>query len=371
MVWLRRTSQILFLGLFVILFLNAGFHPGTVSTQETAGIDAQSAAFPAPEDRPGTGVRFFFNIDPLILVTTWLAGHTILTAMLLALVTIVLTALFGRFFCGWFCPLGTLHNATGTLRGGKFNDRVHRGVWSKWQRSKYLVLVVVIVCALVGVQLAGILDPASFLYRATVTVIYPAFSRGTASFFNFLYRTDPGVGPLRVTAVSEPVYSWLRNNVLPTYEIYFTGGLLIGGLCFLALGLNLARNRFWCRYVCPLGALLGVLSRFTIFRVKNDESVCKKCNQCVECCPSGADPHHPDGWHRSECFMCWNCKRRCPVNAIRIGFEAPSLRVAAEAPTGHYVRAGRATTSESNASAESTPRGRSGGDKRGGEEEAS
>jgi polyferredoxin len=335
MVWLRRISQILFLGLFLFLFLNAGFHPGTVSMEDVAEMDAQAASDLAElEDHPGTGIGFFFNIDPLVLITTWLAGHAVLGGMLLALVTIVFTLLMGRFFCGWLCPLGTLHNAVGSLRGGKTADRTRRGVWSRWQKSKYLVLVILLVCSLLSVQLIGLLDPASFLYRSTATVLFPAFSRVSVSFFNFLYRTDPGIGPLRVTAVSEPVYSYLREHVLPTQDLYFTGGILIGGLFFLALGLNLVRNRFWCKYICPLGALLGFFSRFTVFRVKNDAAVCIKCNQCVECCPSGADPHLPDGWHRSECFMCWNCKKRCPVDAIRLGFEMPSLRVAPGAPTG-------------------------------------
>lgn len=329
MVWLRRGAQVFFLGLFFFLFLQATFHPGP----------------PEGEDHPGTGVQFFFNIDPLVLVSTWLAVHRVLSGMLWAMVTIVVTLLMGRFFCGWLCPLGVLHNALSSLRRKTPAWRVRTGVWSPCQRSKYYVLVVVLIAALLGVQLAGVLDPASLLYRSTATVIYPAFCRATEIGFNFLYHKDPRLGPLRATAVSEPIYSFLRKSVLPTYTIYFTGGVLIGLLFFVILLLNVHRIRFWCRYVCPLGALLGLFSRFTVFRVKNDPAVCTRCNLCAASCPSGADPHLPTGWHRSECFFCWNCKQVCPVDAIRLGFEIPSARVASDAPTGPHGKPAKETGS--------------------------
>jgi polyferredoxin len=111
------------------------------------------------------------------------------------------------------------------------------------------------------------------------------------------------------------------------------------------LFLNVHRIRFWCRYICPLGALLGVCSRFTAFRVKNDAEVCTRCNLCAARCPSGSDPHLPTGWHRSECFYCWNCKNVCPVDAIRLDFETPSLRVTPGAPTGPHRKEAEETDS--------------------------
>ena len=77
-------------------------------------------------------VDFFFNMDPLLLVTVWLGGHAAAAAMLLALVTVVVTVIFGRWFCGWFCPFGALHNFFTSLRGGTKKEKLAAGGYSRW-----------------------------------------------------------------------------------------------------------------------------------------------------------------------------------------------------------------------------------------------
>jgi polyferredoxin len=106
-----------------------------------------------------------------------LAAWTVFLAFAWAAVTIVATAVLGRFVCGWVCPLGALHQAfawlfkkTGLLRPRKV---VTGGLW--W---KYAVLAVVLVTAVFGLDLAGLLDPLSFLYRTASVSLVPAFSQG-------------------------------------------------------------------------------------------------------------------------------------------------------------------------------------------------
>jgi len=300
-IWLRRIVQILFLVLFLHLFLGTMLHG---------------------EGEPRGPVAFFFNIDPLILVSAFLASGTILTGSLLALVTVAVTLLLGRFFCGWVCPLGTLHDAVSVFRRKLPAGMWHRAVWSPRQRGKYYILIGVLTAALMGVQLAGILDPISFLVRSTTTVVFPALVVVCDTTFDFLYNQDPA----GISAVSEPVYSFLRDHVLPYERPAYAGAVLLGLLFLAALAINLWRPRFWCRYLCPLGAMLGLCSRTTAFKLKNDPSLCTGCNLCAYNCRIAADPHIPGGWHNDECVFCWKCKEVCPTHAIRFRFEWPSLR---------------------------------------------
>jgi polyferredoxin len=156
-IWIRRTVQGLALFLFVLLLV---------------------ANRPADGVAPGAPVTTFFDLDPLVLVSTWLATHSLEGLSLLgSLFTVVITLVFGRVFCGWFCPFGTLHNMVGSLR-----DRFRRVIprtekYSKWQRAKYFVLVAVLLMSALGAQWAGVLDPFSLLYRSLALTWCPPWTR--------------------------------------------------------------------------------------------------------------------------------------------------------------------------------------------------
>ena len=82
---------------------------------------------------------------------------------------------------------------------------------------------------------------------------------------------------------------------------------------FLALLLmNLRITRFWCRALCPLGALLGVASRWSILGLHKDAATCNKCSRCEINCQGGDDPIGGAPWHKTECHLCLNCVEACP-----------------------------------------------------------
>jgi len=263
MVSIRRVSQIFFLTLFLVLFLMTTL---------------------VGENSTGPLATFFMDIDPLVLVTTFLASHSIQPGMLLALIVIALTLLLGRFFCSWVCPLGTVFNAVSALRGGKLAEKIRTGSWNRWQKGKYLLLIGLLAAALTGLHLAGIFDPIPLLYRTMATSIYPAFAWGADQLFTWLYLADPGIGPLRVTLISEPIYSLLRTYVLPIEPLAYEGGVLVGFFFALLAVLALVRFRFWCRYICPLGALLGWCAKTSRIELRNDPELCGDCNLCVPYC---------------------------------------------------------------------------------------
>lgn len=309
---LRRISQGLFLFLFLFLFLQT----------ESKGNDVL-----------GYPVKIFLDFDPLILITTLFSAHAAATAFYLSIALVLITLLLGRVFCGWVCPLGTLHNIVGSLR------EPDPGTLSQnWFRAKYYILVFLLASSILTLQLVGIMDPLALIIRSLSVSVYPLFNYGFRSFFDFLYGLD-----IRgVADVSEAVYSVMKKGVLSFQQPFYNQGLFIGALFLFILALNLVERRFWCRYLCPLGALLGVLSRLSLLKRTVSEG-CDSCGACASVCQGGASPDSKEGWKSAECLYCWNCDDACPKNAVSFGFAwkkaSPSMdlgrrRVIASALSG-------------------------------------
>ncbi len=291
----RRVSQGLFLVLFLFLFIQT----------ESKG-----------NDELGYPVRLFLDFDPLILVTTLLSAHAAAVAFYLSLIVIVLTVLLGRIFCGWVCPLGTLNTMAGALRTRNVGT-----MKPSWHRLKYFILVFLVASSLFGMQLVGIMDPLSLLIRSFSVSVYPLFNYMTRSFFDTIYGSAPG----GVVAVSEAVYGVLKKSVLSFQQPFYLQSTFIGLLFLAVIGLNLLEKRFWCKFLCPLGALLGVLSRYSVLKRSVTEG-CTACGACATVCQGNAAPDEREGWKGTECVMCWNCDDICPHNAVRFGFGRGSGR---------------------------------------------
>jgi len=305
LVWTRRVVQGACLALFFVLVWKARFYD---------------------EGEPGRLIAVFFDLDPLVLVATWLAAHAVPAAALLALVTVGVTVVLGRVFCGWVCPLGTVHHVATWL--GRVLRRARPGSqpYAGGQRAKYYLLAGLLVMALFGAQWIGVFDPISLLYRVTATVLYPAVQYAIEDGSTAVFHGDPHVGSLHLTSVTEPAYRFSRDHVFVTDRQVFTGGAVIGLLFVAIVLLNLYRRRFWCRYVCPLGGLLGWLAQRSALRLGPGANPCKECGQCAVVCPAGASPEMPGQWRASECFGCWNCVPSCTFDALAFTFDAPSIR---------------------------------------------
>jgi len=296
---LRRIAQVFFLLLFLFLFI------------QTESKGADTLGYPA---------KIFLDFDPLLALATLLSGHALLNGMFLCLITVAITILLGRVFCGWVCPLGTLHNIVGAIKRWKGPQRV-RG----WFRVKYLLVIFLLAGSVVGIQLTGIFDPISLLIRHLALGPYPAFNYAVDGTMNAVYGAD--IGPL--IAVGEWIYDVLKKTVLPFQQPYFAQGALITLLLLVILLLNLSERRFWCRYLCPLGAMLGFLGRWSPFK-RGNSSDCNYCGICDRVCQGGIKA---DKWLASECLYCMTCSDVCPKKAVSFGFSAR--------PTGESVVLGR------------------------------
>lgn len=292
---LRRISQGVFLILFLFLFI------------QTESKGADSLGYP---------VKIFLNFDPLVFFTTVLSSHQIQSAFYYSFIVVAATAFLGRVFCGWVCPLGTLNNVFGALKRKRSSRRISR-------RTKYYLLIFLLSSSLFSLQLAGYLDPLSLLIRSLSLGIYPGINYAARSFFDSIYQLD-----IRgFVDVSEAFYSTLRKTVLAFQQPFYRQAALVGSLFIAILLLNSFERRYWCRYLCPLGALLGLVSRYSVLKRFVGQE-CSSCGLCSTLCQTGAShAAAPDetgaDWRKSECIYCMNCSANCPRATLRFGFAGP------------------------------------------------
>jgi polyferredoxin len=258
----------------------------------------------------------FSRIDPLLMLSASLAGRVLLSGLALAGLTVLLTLLFGRAWCGWLCPLGTVLEWLGPRRA-------HRKAPAKgWRAIKYLLLLVVLVAALLGSQTLVFLDPITILNRTLTTAVWPGLRYAVVEAEEFLYRFD-ALWPA-LDAVHGAVVRPLFLDAQPVFGLGVLLGLLFVGL----VALNWWAERFWCRYLCPLGGLLGLLSRLALVR-REVSDACSGCARCARSCPTGTiDPG--DGYRSdpAECIVCLDCLVDCQKEAVAFRWQFPRWRPA-------------------------------------------
>lgn len=301
---LRRISQILFFGLFMFLLFETEFR-GTFEEENTEIIRL---------DYP---VGIFLEMDPLVAFSTAIATHAIYNNVIWALVIIAGTLLIGRFFCGWICPLGTLNHFFSSYKPErKGKKRVEANHYKKWMSTKYYLLFGLIVMSIFTSLQTGIIDPIPFLVRSLTVSVLPTLNIVIRGGLDFLYGTNIGI----FQATADAGYKVFESNILSYQPQYYHFGFLIGFIFIIVMLLNRFITRFWCRGICPLGALLGLLSRFSIFGMEKDHSRCDDCNICLLRCQGACDPQGGVPWRQAECHLCFNCEVECPQNVIKFKF---------------------------------------------------
>ncbi|MDT8324465.1 MAG: 4Fe-4S binding protein, partial [Bacteroidota bacterium] len=241
---LRRISQALFLLLFFFLLLQTN-------------IDTLDNPEALPEI--SAPVDLFLELDPLVAITTVISTHTLYRNLFLALILIVGTLFLGRFFCGWMCPMGTINQMIAAVRSGamKGKRRLERNRWQSYQRIKYGILAFMLGAAFFGSAQIGLLDPIALLTRSIALIVLPAWNVLTHDAYAWSLQADAGVPDFLLTPVTWIVHAvMIRGN-----SVVFEQTFLI---LLVFLGILLANRfitRFWCRGLCPLGALLGLLSK--------------------------------------------------------------------------------------------------------------
>jgi len=221
-------------------------------------------------------LNLFARLDPLLALNTMLAARSAIPTFAPAIITVLATLALGRIWCGWICPLGTVLDLFGT--------NVREGIPERFRQVKYFLLFVVIAAALLASLPLMWLDPITILLRPLAGTIYPAI----------LLEMTTSAGRQFLEPVVYPVLA------LPLVII---------------LGLNLVARRFWCRYLCPLGALVALLSKFSWLQRFVADS-CPECKQCAPQCPMDTISQEDFGSDPAECLQCLNCHARCAVPSL-------------------------------------------------------
>lgn len=250
-------------------------------------------------------VSLLLRIDPL--VTTVVCGglRMAVSITFLGFITLAISLLLGRVFCGWVCPLGAIFDAYGWILR-RLRVRFE-GPSPSWFRFKYYLLAAILIFAVFGAvsPLMG-LDPIVLLTRVAAAVLMP-FAR---------HRDE---------------ITWVAGAA-PGKMGYFIDFLTLA----LFIGIMTATtklSRIWCRTACPLGAYLGAVSRHAVLR--RDTSGCVHCNICSQHCPTGAISfENAEVYNESECIKCFACSQECPVDANFFTWKNP---LAALTTTHHPV----------------------------------
>jgi len=224
----------------------------------------------------------------------------------------------GRFFCGWICPLGSIHHFFGSLKSERKRGKqlLESNRYKRWQTAKYYLLIAGLVAALLGSGIVGWLDPFSLLVRSLGLSFLPATN----------YALQASVGWIEhsrfafVQTIGGVLHFILGALLLNFKQPYFRQGIFLGLIFVLLIALNFRVTRFWCRALCPLGALLGIVSRWSVLGLVKNPEHCHDCNRCLLRCQGGDDPIGGVPWHQPECHLCLNCVDECPEHGLKFKF---------------------------------------------------
>ncbi len=219
------------------------------------------------------------------------------------IVVIGLTVLTGRTYCSFLCPLGIFQDAI-SRAGGLVKRRFRRYGYKKpYTILRYFILVLTAgILLLGGVYVLTILDPYSTFGRFMTYFAQPA-----ALFINNLLASL--LGKFDIYAIYRVD---IRAYELAVYIIPSAFLFLIGFLAF-------RYGRLYCNTVCPVGTLLGFMSKFSIFRVRFEEEKCTRCGRCSMACKSSCIDFLNKHVDLSRCVNCFNCIDACKENGMSYG----------------------------------------------------
>jgi Polyferredoxin len=185
--------------------------------------------------------------------------------LITALIIMTLTIILGRFFCGWFCTFGAVNDFIYIVSHKlfKIKFRVNKKIDSKLKYIKYVVLLFIVI------------------------VIWTS-----SSFFDSY----------------SPWSAFAGMDNIPESVVQYTAGFII--LALIAIG-AIFIERFFCRYLCPLGAVFSVVSKLRIFKISKPTDKCGNCRLCTNNCSMGIELYKMDKVGSGECINCFKCIEIC------------------------------------------------------------
>lgn len=224
-------------------------------------------------ERP-SAVEGFLPVSALVSLKVWLENgdfDQIHPAGLVLLSFFVGSGLlFKRAFCGWFCPVGTMSEWAGMLGKKLFKRSFEIPQWLVWLLTpiKYILLFFFIIM---------VLQMSTFEAEDFITGSYNKIS-----------------------------------DVKMLLMVINFGGFALKAMIVLFI-LSLFFKNFWCRFLCPYGALIGLGSFFRVTKVQRNEETCTNCEMCTKVCPSRIKVHTKKAVVTANCNACMSCVEACPI----------------------------------------------------------
>lgn len=248
---------VMYIGISFIIFVNQIANDSSTYLSRPAGVEA------------------FLPISALVGLKAWIstgAFDPIHPAGLVILLVATLVSLFlKRTFCSWICPIGTLSEGLAKIGRTVYgrNFRIPKGLDYLLRSLKYIIL---------------------FFF---VTFIFFGMKGEEAAAF-----------------VLTPYNMVSDIQMLRFFQHLSILGIAIIGLIAL---LSIFYENFWCRYLCPYGCLLGLVSLVSPFKVRRNQTACIQCGRCTKSCPNQIPVDQLDRVWSPECTGCLNCVQQCPV----------------------------------------------------------
>ncbi|AGA67782.1 polyferredoxin [Desulfitobacterium dichloroeliminans LMG P-21439] len=272
----RRVVQILFV--LMILYIGIQFM-GFVNSYADPNA---TVMVPRP-----SGVEAFLPISALVALKSWLVTGIFDTVhpagLVILLLAMALSLVFKRSFCSWICPIGTLSEGLAVVGRKLFGKNFVVPRWLDYplRSIKYILLSFFIVFILI-------------------------FMDG-ASAYGFL----------------QTPYNMIADVKMLDFFKNLTGvGITV--IAVLAL-LSLLFQNFWCRYLCPYGALMSLLSILSPWKIRRNADTCISCQKCTAVCPNQLKVAEAKSVWSPECSGCLNCVKSCPVKGT-LEFSSPASR---------------------------------------------
>ena len=261
--YLRSTAQIVFLllciwiGIEFYLFMKWGLSDGQLPFYE----------------RP-PGVEGFLPISALISLKYWLQTGVINnihpSGLFIFIAILIMGILLKKSFCGWLCPVGTISESLWMLGRKIFGINFNLNRWFDYplRSLKYLLL---------------------FFFA------YSIWQMDIESLVVFINSPYNKVADIKMFLFFANISSFALWTII------------------IMMMFSLFVKNFWCRYLCPYGALLGALSWLSPTKITRNKTSCINCELCTKACPSSIKVHKVNTVWSDECMNCLACVQACPV----------------------------------------------------------